>query len=154
MMSLLHVLSRLIITYVVFGICILVPHFSSLLAFLCLLHWRYMWNIDNNVLGFVWGFGQSFLIIRLMFPITRRNVAFLCATSQLEISQEVFIRVSTCTTEGVLPALWLEALHTPFVKASFQKDTIECDIKMMGRGCSHLVFFFFFFVLRFSMQTH
>ena len=81
MLSFLHVLARLIIAYFVFGICILVPHFSSLLAFLCLLRWRYMWHIDNDVLGFVWGFGQSFFIIRPMFPVTRRNVAFFCATS-------------------------------------------------------------------------
>ena len=79
-----------------------------------------------------------------MFPITRRNVAFFCATSQLEINQQVFNHVSTCTTEGVLPDLWLLPLHTPFVKASFQMETIECDIQMMGRGCSLLVFFFFF----------
>ena len=37
--------------------------------------------IDIDVLGFVWGIGQSFFMIRLMFPITRRNVVFICATS-------------------------------------------------------------------------
>ena len=37
--------------------------------------------IDIDVLGFMWGIGQSFFMIRLMFPITRRNVVFICATS-------------------------------------------------------------------------
>ena len=37
--------------------------------------------IDIDVLGFVWGIGQSFFMIRPMFPITRRNVVFICATS-------------------------------------------------------------------------
>ena len=41
--------------------------------------------------------------------------------------------VCTCTAEGVLPAPWLETLHTPFVDASLQMETIECDIQMMRR---------------------
>ena len=47
--------------------------------------------------------------------------------------------VRTCTAEGVLPAPWLETLHTPFVDASLQMETIECDIQMMRRGCSVFV---------------
>ena len=67
----------------IFGVCISIsmPHLSSLLAFLSLLHWSYMWHIDIDVLGFVWGFRQSSFTIRSMFPITRRNVVFVCATS-------------------------------------------------------------------------
>ena len=52
--------------------------------------------------------------------------------------------VCTCTAEGVLPAPWLETLHTPFVDASLQMETIECDIQMMRRGCSVFVPFFSF----------
>ena len=37
--------------------------------------------IDINVLGFMWGIRQSFFMIHSMFPITRRNVVFICATS-------------------------------------------------------------------------
>ena len=120
----------------IFGVCISIsmPHLSSLLAFLSLLHWSYMWHIDIDVLGFVWGFRQSSFTIRSMFPITRRNVVFVCATSQLEINQLVTNHVSTCTTEGVLPAPWLEPIHTQFFEASFQMETIECDIQKMGRG--------------------
>ena len=153
MMSLLHILLRLMHEYLVCGICISMPHLSSLLAFLCLLRWRYA-SIDIDVLGFVWGFGQSFFSIRPMFPITVMNVVFVFATSQLEINQQVSNHVSRCTTKGVLPAPWLEPLHTPFVKASFQMETIECDIQMMGRGYSVLFYFIFFGVLQFSMQTH
>ena len=54
-MSLLHVLLRMIIAYLVFGICISMPHFSSLLASFCLLCWWHMWHIDNDVLGIVFG---------------------------------------------------------------------------------------------------
>ena len=151
MMSLLHFLSRLILAYLVFGISISTPHLSSLLAFLCLLRWRYMWHIDIEVLGFVWGFGQSFFTIHPMFPKTRRNVVFVYPTMKLEINQQVSNHVSTCTIEGVLPAPQLEPLHTPFVKASFQIEVIECDIQMIKHGCLVLVlvfsfFFFFFFV--------
>ena len=63
------------------------------------------------------------------------------------------------TTEGVLPAPWLEPQHTPSVEVSFLMETIECDTQMMGRGCLVLVFFFFSFffflgVLQFSIYTH
>ena len=153
MMSLLHIVSRLILAYLVFSICISMPHLSSLLAFLCLLHWSYMWHIDIDVLGFVWRFGQSFLTIHPMFPITRRNVVFVYATSQLEINQQASNHVSASTTEGVLPAPCLEPLHTPVVDASLQIQTIDGDIQMIGRGCS-VIGFFFFFLLMFSMQTH
>ena len=152
MMSLLHVRLRQILGYLVFGISISIPHLSLPLAFLCLLRWTYMWHIDIDVLGFLWGFGQSFFTICPMFPITRRNVVFNFATSQLEINQHVSNHVSMCTTKRVLPAPWLEPLHTPFVEASLQMQTIECDIQLMERGCSILVFFFF--LLQFSLQTH
>ena len=153
MMSLLHVLSRLMLTYLVFGISISIPHLSSLLAFLSLLHWSYMWHIDIDVLGFVWGFRQSSFTIHLMFPITRRNVVFVCASSQLEINQQVTNHVRTCTTEGVLPARLLELVQAPFVEASFQMETIKCNIQLMEQRCSILLFFFFFW-LQFSLQTH
>ena len=142
MMSLLHILLRLMHEYLVFGICISMPHLSSLLAFLCILCSSYMCHTNIDVLGFVWWFRQSFFTIRLMFPITRRNVVFVCASSALEINQQVSNQVSTCTTDGVLPAPWLEPLHTPFVEVSLQMQTIECDIQLMERGCSILVFFF------------
>ena len=146
MMSLLHILLRLMHAYLVFGICISMPHLSSLLAFFCILRSSYMWHTDIDILGFVWWFGQSFFTIRPIFPITRRNVVFVCASSELEINQQVSNQVSTCTTEGVLPTPWLVPLHTPFVEASFQMGTIQCDIHMMGRGCSILALFFFFCV--------
>ena len=143
-MSLLYVLSRLILAYLVFGISISMPHSSSLLAFLCLLRWRYMWHIDVDVLGIVWGFEQSSITICPVFPIPRRNVVFFYATSQLEINQRVPNHVSTCTAEGVLPTPWLETLHTTFVELSLQMETIECDIQIMRRGCSVFVSFFSF----------
>ena len=37
--------------------------------------------IDIDVLGFVWGFRQSFFMIRLMLPKTWRNVVFDFVTS-------------------------------------------------------------------------
>ena len=144
MMSLLHIHLRLILAYLVFGISISMPHLPSLLAFLRLLRSQYMWHIDIDVLGFVWGFRQSSFTIHPMFPITQRNVVFVRATSQLEINQQVSNQVSTCTIKGLLPTPWLVPLHTPFVEASFQMGTIQCDIHMMGRGCSILAFFFFF----------
>ena len=73
MTSLLHVLSRQILAYLVFGIDIWIPRFSSLLAFFYLLRWWYIWHINIDVLGFVWGFGQSFFSIRLMFPINKEE---------------------------------------------------------------------------------
>ena len=42
--------------------------------------------IDIDVLGFVWGFRQSFFMIRLILPKTQRNVVFDFVTSQLEIN--------------------------------------------------------------------
>ena len=36
--------------------------------------------IDIEILGFMWGFGQSFFTIRPMLPITRMNVVFDFAT--------------------------------------------------------------------------
>ena len=150
MMSLLHVRSILILENFVFDISISMPHLSSLLAFLCLLRWRYA-SIDIDVLGFVWGFGQSFFKIHPMLRITRMNVVFDFATLQLEINQEVSNHVSMCTTKRVLPAPWLEPLQTPFVEASLQMEMIECDILLMEQGCSILVFFF---LLHFSLQTH
>ena len=151
MMSLLHIVSRLILAYLVFGIYISTLHLSSLLAFLCLLHWSYIWHIDIDVLGFVWWFRQSFVTIHPMCPITRRNVIFVCATSQLEIKQQVPNHVSASTTEGVLPAPCVAPVHTSSVDASLQIQTIEGDIQTIGQGCSVLVFFFlvtvfFFFV--------
>ena len=98
----------------------------------------------------LWGFRQLSFKIRPLFSITQRNVVFLCATSQLENNQQFSNHVSTCASEGVLPSPWLKTLHTPFVGASLQMETIECDIQMMRRGC--LVFFFF--LLQFSIQTH
>ena len=92
----------------------------------------------------LWGFRQSSFTIRPMFPITQRNVVFLRATSQLENNQQVSNHLSMCASEGVLPSSWLETLHTSFVGASLQMETIECDIQMMGQGCSVLGFFFFF----------
>ena len=142
-MSLLHILLRLMHAYLVFGICISMPHLSSLLAFLCILRSSYMWHTDIDVLGFVWWFGQSFFTIRPMFPITRRNVVSVYASSELKINQQVSNQVSTCTTEGVLPAPWLVPLHTPFVEASFQMEMIQGVIQKMGRGRSLLGFFFF-----------
>ena len=157
MMSLLYVLSKLILAYLVFGISISTPHLSSLLAFLCLLRWRYMWHIDIEVLRFVWGFGQSFFSIRPMIPITQRNVVFVFATSQLEINLQVSNHVSQCTPKGVLLAPGLEPLHTPFIKAPYQIQTIKCDIQKMGRGRTVLVFFFFFlcysFLCRLTVMT-
>ena len=147
MMSLLHILLRLMHAYLVFGICISMPHLSSLLAFLCILRSSYMWHIDIDILGFVWGFEQSFFSIRPMVHITWRNVVFVFATSQLEINQKVSNHISRCTTEGVLPAPWLKPLHTPLVEESFHMETIECGIQMMGRGRSVLVSFLFFFFL-------
>ena len=105
----------------------------------------------------LWGFRQSSFTIPPMFSITQRNVVFLRATSQLENNQQVSNHVSTCASEGVLPSPWLETLHTFFVGASLQMETIECDIQMMRRGCSVFVFLFslfFFLVLQFSIQTH
>ena len=102
----------------------------------------------------LWGFKQLPFKIRPLFSITQRNVVFLCATSQLENNQQFSNHVSTCASEGVLPSPWLETLHTPFVGASLQMETIECDIQMMRRGCSIFVFLFFFFLLQFSIQTH
>ena len=95
----------------------------------------------------LWGFKQSSFTIPPMFPITQRNVVFLRATLQSENNQQVFNHVSTCASEGVLPSPWLETLHTPFVRASLQMETIMCDIQMMRRGCSVFVFLFslFFF---------
>ena len=95
----------------------------------------------------LWGFRQSSFTFPPMFPITQRNVVFLRATSQSENNQQVSNHVSTCASEGVLPSPWLETLHTPFVGASLQMETIKCDIQMMRRGCSVFVFLFslFFF---------
>ena len=95
----------------------------------------------------LWGFRQSSFTIPPMFPITQRNDVFLRATSQSENNQQVSNHVSTCASEGVLPSPWLETLHTPFVGASLQMETIKCDIQMMRRGCSVFVFLFslFFF---------
>ena len=87
----------------------------------------------------LWGFRQLSFKIRPLFSITQRNVVFLCATSQLENNQQFSYHVSTCASKGVLPSPWLKTLHTPFVGASLQMETIECDIQMMRRGC--LVFF-------------
>ena len=93
----------------------------------------------------LWGFRQSSFMIRPIFSITRRNVVFLYATSQLENNQQLSNHVSTCASEGVLPSSWLETLHTSFVGASLQMEKIECDIQMMRRGCSVFVFLFFCF---------
>ena len=37
--------------------------------------------IDIDVLGFVWRFAQLSFTIRPTFPLIRRNVVFVCATS-------------------------------------------------------------------------
>ena len=93
----------------------------------------------------LWGFRQSSFTIPPMFSITQRNVVFLRATSQLENNQQVSNHVSMCASEGVLPPPWLETQHTPFVGASLQMETIECDIQMMRRGCSVFVYLFYLF---------
>ena len=105
----------------------------------------------------LWGFKQSSFTIPPMFPKTQRNVVFLRATSQSENNQQVSNHVSTCASEGVLPSPWLETLHSPFVGASLQMETIKCDIQMMRRGCSVFVFlfslFFFFGVTVFYIDS-
>ena len=60
--------------------------FVIVACILTLLCWRYMWHIDIDVLGFVWGFKQSSFAIHPTLPIKRRTVVFLCAISLLELN--------------------------------------------------------------------
>ena len=154
-MSLLHDLSRLILPCLVIGICISMPHLSSLLEFLCLQWWWYMWHIDIYLLGFVCGFRQSFFSIRSMFPITWMNVVIVFAASSVQINLQVSNHVSRCTAERILSAPWLKPLHTPFIGVSFQMEAIVSDIHMIERECSVLVFFFlcFSFLCRLTILT-